>query len=197
MNKKSTRKVVDAFEKNVAEILIFLDEDNLSGFSKKHISWVYEYAIIRLYRDFENFILHCLIAAINQNTQHLTDTTNIEFPEHLTSGVCRYIVVGDGYFDFRGRDGLIKILKKFLPRNHPLVTIISNQNYKCTLEKLSSLRNFAAHNSDQSKKRAINAIPSQKYLASSGSWLKVSNRFEDITDDLISIANDIYQSANN
>ena len=95
-----------------------MDEKNLSSFSDAHITWAHDYGIIRLYREFEDMILNCLVAAINSDTQQLSNTTGIDFPKHITDEVCEFIIVGDGYFDFRGRDGLIKTLKRYLPDNH-------------------------------------------------------------------------------
>ena len=152
MRKKSGRKAAETFNEKVEEIMDFLDEENLSSFSEAHVTWAYDYAIIRLYREFENMILECLIAAINNDTEQLSKKTGISFPKHLTDGVCTYIVVGEGYFDFRGRDGLIGKLKKYLPDDHYLVKIVKKEEYKGALEKLSALRNFAAHHSGSSKR---------------------------------------------
>ena len=34
-------------------------------------------------------------------------------------------MTGRGYFDFKGRDGLIKTLKQYLPDDHYLVEVVS------------------------------------------------------------------------
>lgn len=194
MRKKSGRKASSSFKIQAHEIERFLDENNLSSFSDAHVTWAYDYGIIRLYREFEDMILSCLVAAINSDTQQLSSTTGVDFPKHITDEVCEFIIVGDGYFDFRGRDGLIKTLKKFLPSSHYLVTIAKDQAYKDALEKLSALRNFAAHDSKPSKKSALKAICGQR-LASSGAWLKKQNRFGQISDSLIRFADAVYQQA--
>ena len=175
-------------------IQAFLDSDTLSGFSDAHVSWAHDYAIIRLYREFEKMILNCLVAAINNDTAQLSQTTGISFPKHLTDAVCEYIIVGDGYFDFRGRDGLIKTLKTYLPENHYLVMIVKEGAYRTALEQLSTLRNFAAHDSKPSKERALRAINGQR-MASAGAWLKTQNRFGDMSTSLIHLARKIYRTA--
>ncbi len=194
MKKKSARKASEAFRKNTEKIRTFLETKNLPPLSDEHISWVYDYAIIRLYRDFENLILHYLVAAINNGSEHLSQTTGVEFPKHLKKEVCRYIIVGDGYFNFRKRDDLIRTLRKYLPEDHYLVTIIKKNKYKEALEQLSALRNFAAHDSKPSKKRALEAIGQVK-MGSSGAWLKRQNRFEAILGKLQALADEVSQDA--
>ena len=98
MRKKSAKKAAKDFVSKADEIEKFIDSINLSRLSTKHVTWAHEYAIIRLYREFEDMILNSLIAAINKNTSELSNTTGISFPKHLTDEVCEYIIVGDGYF---------------------------------------------------------------------------------------------------
>ena len=62
-----------------------------------------------------------LKGAINNDTSTLSQTVNIEFPKSLSDAVCEFIVTGGGYFDFKGRDGLIKTLKDYVPSNHYIV----------------------------------------------------------------------------
>ena len=194
MKKKSGKKASEAFKERVQEIEEFLGQQNLSSLSEAHISWAHDYAIIRLYREIEDMILNCLVAAINNDTQQLTQTTGITFPKHITDEVCEYIIVGDGYFDFRGRDGLINTLKRYLPNDHYLVAVVKRPRYRCALERLSALRNFAAHDSKPSKKRALQTVGGQR-LASSGAWLKKQDRFGNILASLKESADEVHQQA--
>ena len=194
MRKKSGRRASAVFKKRVEDIDAFLDQENLSSFSDAHVTWVHDYAIIRLYREFEDMILNCLVAAINSDTQQLAHATGVKFPKHLTDEVCEYIIVKDGYFDLRGRDGLIKTLKMYLPADHYLVTVVKNNAYRGALEKLSALRNLAAHDSKPAKRRALKAIEGQR-LASSGAWLKKQNRFGQISASLRRLADEVHAQA--
>ena len=101
--------------------------------------------------------------------------------------VCEYLIHGDGYFDFAGRDGLIRTIKKVVPTAHWRPTIVSDAAYREPLDKLSALRNFAAHDSAVSKKRALQAI-GQERMASSGAWLKIQNRLDAICTSLKAMA---------
>ena len=194
MRKKSGKKASEEFSKNIQKIKDFLEPKNLSRLSDSHETWMYDYAIIRLYRDFEDMILNCLVASINNDTEQLSSTTNIKFPKNLKDEVCEFIIIGNGYFDFKGRDELIKTIKQYIRDDHYLVKICRKNCYKDALEKLSALRNFAAHDSKPSKKRALKAIGNER-LASSGAWLKKQNRFDSIINHLKKFADDIHQQA--
>lgn len=191
--KKSVKLSAKSFKSSAENIATFVSTVSATQ-SDQHVSWLYNYAIIKLYREFESLILDALVGAINNNTTTVSGTTGISFPRHLTHEVCEFLVTGTGYFDFKGRSGLIKTLKKFVPDTHYLVTIIKKSNYTDALEKLSALRNFAAHESYPSKKAALTAIGGQR-IESSGSWLKHENRFNEIVDRLKALAAEIEGAA--
>ena len=187
-NKKRTNLASDTFHREVEDILVFL-QDARKALGDKHTSWCYDYAIIRLYQQFERFILEAIVAAINNDTAPVSEAIGVHLPKHLTDEVCEYLVVGSGYFDFKGRDGLIKLIKQYFRSNekdanpHYLVRIVSQDGYKDAIEKLTTLRNFAAHASQKAKKTALSATKQQR-IASSGSWLKRQNRFQEITSSI-------------
>jgi len=139
-------------------------------------------------------MLEALVGAINNDTATLTSKTGFEFLRHLTDEICRYLVVGVGYFDFKGRDGLIALLKRFVPDNHYLVIVVKKPKYKDDLNRLSALRNFAAHTSSKSKQAALEATGQQK-ISSSGAWLKKHNRFQSMIVSLKELAQEIHSQA--
>jgi cupin superfamily acireductone dioxygenase involved in methionine salvage len=173
--KKSIKKSAQEFKLQADAISTFLMTVSLN-LSEQHISWLYNYAIIRLYREFEILMLDALVGAINNDTTVLTATSGISFPKHLNDEVCEFLITGTGYFDFKGRDGLIKTLKKFVPDSHYLLTLVKKPIYKDALEQLSALRNFAAHESIPSKTAVLKALRRQR-IHSSGAWLKQKGRF--------------------
>ena len=191
--KKSVKKSAKEFIDHADELQQFVSGPAQS-LSKQQNSWCHDYAVIRLYREFEQMMLSAIVGAINNNTETISSTTGVEFPKHLTDEVCEYIVLGGNYFDFKGRDGLIKILKKFVPSNHYLIDIIKKDKYKKTLEQLSALRNYAAHESSQSKRAVLTAIGQQK-VGSAGSWLKIKGRYTAMSDKLKELAGEIEISA--
>lgn len=192
MRKKSAKRACTWFQEEVQSVRDYALATN--ALSDEHVSWCHEQAIIRLYRAFESLMLSCLICAINNDTDHISKKTGISFPKHLTDEVCEYIIVGDRYFDFRGRDGLIKTLKRYVSNDHYLLTAVSRDEYRQALEQLSALRNFAAHDSYPSKKSALHAT-GQTRMGSAGSWLKRNGRLDGICDSLNALSHDVHDAA--
>jgi cupin superfamily acireductone dioxygenase involved in methionine salvage len=112
--KKSIKLATTDFNAEVDKIINFLNTVS-TGQSDEHISWLHNYSIIRLYKEFEGLMLDALVAAVNNDTSTLEATTDVKFPKHLTDEVCEFLITGTGYFDFKGRPGLIKTLKSFIP----------------------------------------------------------------------------------
>ncbi len=187
--KKSIRRSARRFLREIQDTREFIG--NVSAqMSKSHASWVHEYALLRLYREFERLILECLVGAINNDTDTITSRTGIEFPRHMTDEVCEYLIIGDGYLDFRGRDGLIATLKNFLPDDHYLVGAVSRQRYKQGLERLSALRNFSAHSSAVAKRRAKEAVGAER-IGSAGAWLKSQHRIHTLLVSMAELATEV------
>ena len=191
--KKSIRHCAATFNDAADNIASFLSTVSTAQ-SDQHISWLHNYSIIKLYREFETLVLDALVGAINNDTETIAATVGIDFPKHLTDEVCQFLIVGTGYFDFRGRAGLIGTFKRFIPDDHYLVTIIKKSTYKGALEQLAALRNFATHESPFSKKAALAAIEGKR-IESSGAWLKCEERFEYIRTKLKELALEIKAAA--
>jgi hypothetical protein len=190
--KKSIKLAADAFVDNVEEIQGFFH--GTEGLNEAYKEWCADYAIIRLYLEFEVLMLKTLVGAVNSDTQTISESTGIKFPKHLSEDVCKYVVVGTGYFDFKGRDGLLRTLRKFVPKTHYLYKIIKSSKYKNALEQLSALRNYAAHRSKQAKKAALLATGSAK-IGSAGSWLRVGNRFDTLFSSFTDLSKKIKKQA--
>jgi hypothetical protein len=192
--KKSIRKSAQQFVVLVDGIEAFLTAATVPSLAADHVSWLYDHAIVRLYRYFESLVLEALVGAINNDTGTISARVGIRFPKHLSDEVCAYLLVGDGYFDFRGRDGLIKELKRYVPDPHYLVTIVKQAKYKDSLEQLSALRNLAAHDSSVAKARALDATGAQR-LRCAGAWLKAQGRFSNLCAKLKDLAGEIEAAA--
>lgn len=191
--KKSLKKSAGTFTSKVNEIDGLLREVRSFKISKSVLTAAYELAIIRLYAAFERFMLDCIVGAVNNDTSVLAATAGVSFPKHLTDEVCEYLVVGSGYFDFKGRDGLINRLKQYMPGSHYVVVATKKSGYKNALDRLCALRNFAAHQSTVSKQRAREVAGCN--LGSAGSWLKCEGRYEQIAGSLLGLAREIKLAA--
>jgi hypothetical protein len=191
------KKSVALASKRFIELAEKLDEYYVAvsegtDLTNQEVTWTCEAAIIKLNAYFEHLMLNALVGAINNDTTLLTPPTGVKFPTHLTDEVCEYIVTGGRYFDFRGRDGLLKVLQAYVPKTHYLVRIVGRKKYQDSLDKMIALRNFAAHESSQGKKRAKELVGK---LTASGVWLKKHNRFLDISHDLKELAKELGQAA--
>lgn len=192
MKKKSVKNECDNFREKVKEVRDFIAAT--AHLKKSQVSSCHDQAVIMLYRAFENLMLSCLICSINNDAKQIYQVTGIKFPEHLRQDVCEYIIVGEGYFDFKGRDNLIKILKRYVSDEYYLLVAVRDDQWRETLEQLSALRNFAAHNSSISKKKALKAVNQQR-MGSAGSWLKKRDRLETMCGALDNLANTIHNAA--
>ncbi len=180
--KVSVKKCAADFRANNAAIIEFVQQ--AQSLSDQHQTWCHDQAIIMLYKEFENMVFEALVGAINNDTANtISSVQDIDLPKHLSRAVCEYLVIQDGYFDFKGRSGLIRTLKRYLPDTHYLVMCVHDDKYKGAIEKLFALRNFASHNSSQSKKAIIKVLNQQR-IKSSGAWAKVQGRLHAIIDDL-------------
>ena len=139
-------------------------------------------------------MLDSLSGAINNDLTTFSNLVGVEFPKHLKYESCEFLIIGTGYFDFKGKSGLIGILKKYVPANHYLITITKQTKYHQTLDRLSALRNFAAHDSGKSKNAALKSVGQQR-IRSAGSWLKTQNRMQNIIDKLKELATEIELAA--
>jgi hypothetical protein len=190
--KKSIKLSADHFAEGADAVLDYFDKT--AGLQDQLNEWCADYAIIRLYRGFETLMLDALAGAINNNSATISETAGIEFPKHLNEAVCRYLIVGSGYFDFRGRDGLIKTTKEYVPDSHYILEIIRDAKYRAALEQLSALRNLATHDSSQAKRAAKAAIGGEK-IGSAGSWLRKQSRFKKLCEVLKQLAVDMKKRA--
>lgn len=188
--KQSIKRIAQKFVCETGKIEGFVKTVSDLKMSKEYKSWSYDYAIIRLYREFEQMMLSAIVGVINRNTETIYESTGVKFPKQMNRGACEYLVIGNGYFDFKGRAGLIKILKEYMPKGHYLPKIVGDGKYKGTIEKLSALRNYATHGSKKSKDAAIKAVDAKK-IGTAGNWLNVDSRFENICSKLKELAKEI------
>lgn len=187
--KKSVQGAASRFAEQVQSLEQYYKDVLASDLGAQAKTWACEAAILKLAVYFEHLMLRALVGAINNDTATLSAKAGIEFPRHLTDEVCEYIVTGGRYFDFRGRDGLIRLLKRFVPKDHYLVTIVSQPRYQVTLDRMIALRNLAAHESTAGRKAARQEVHPKIVVA--GVWLKRKNRFLDLTERLLDLADEL------
>ncbi len=126
------REIKKAAKRFIEEVDILLEYNSVvsTGQTDAHKSLILNGAVIQLYRLFEGLMLETLVGAINQDMETFSSKTKVNFPKHLNDEVCEYLVTGGGYFDFKGRDGLIQTIKRHVPDGHYLLTIVKKDQYK-------------------------------------------------------------------
>lgn len=192
--KKSAKYAANAFKNEIDRILVFVQEAEDAKLTDQAMTWTYELALIKTAVAFEHLMLECIVCAVNNDTGTISSQTGINFPKHLTDEVCEYLVTGGGYFDFKGRDGLLKVLRQFMPPTHYLPTAVKDPRFKDALDQLVALRNFAAHESPASKKKVLEVLKIQK-IGSAGAWVKRQGRFQKLASRLTDLADSISAAA--
>ena len=195
MKKKSFKKSAEWFKIQLHEVQSYTqDIDRVTKLSPKSIRWCYSFAVIQVYKAFEEFMLNCLIAAINNDHGPLEERTGVSFPKSLSVSVCEYLIVGDSYFNLKGRDDLTRNIRRYVKKDHFLLKVIQNSSYKKTLDQLFALRNFAAHESNTAKEK-VRKVIEQRRIESSGQWLMIENRLGRIIKKLSNLADEIHRTA--
>lgn len=171
-----------------------------NGLKDADLSFVYDAALIKAWVVFEKFMLTALVAAINQDSAAISARSGVDFPKHLSKKVCEYLVTGGGYFNFNGFGGLVGTVKDYLPDGHWLPKTLQRKTadgksvYAPQVDLFAALRNFAAHESPQSKVRALKATGRARLL-SAGAYLKGGKQFEGITAMVRELAADLEKAA--
>lgn len=185
------KNVCDEFIRDMTEIEGYISRcKTVFSTEDKYLSFCYENAIIMLYKAFERFILRTMISCLNHDHSHFENKHSIKLGKHINDDVCEFLITKGGYFDFKGKGGLYKMLNATIGSSHNISKVIKNPQYGQTIERLCSIRNYAAHNSSQAKKSALEAYGLVR-ISSSGSFLKKKDRFSDLIRELTALANDV------
>jgi hypothetical protein len=178
MRKKSAEVSLTGLQKQISEIRTFLVDAEASAMPIRSLSRCYDQAVIWCYRAFEEFVLDVLVGQINRSPANLYASVGVSFGKNPTAAQCEYLLVGDRYFDFRGHSGLVDVVKKASGRGSAIENAVKVTKHRQCFEILTGLRNYAAHQSDQSKNAALRAMkhwePDRKNLGSGGIWLRVA-----------------------
>lgn len=194
MRKKSGKLSATSAKKRLAETEDFLREVKAAGLSKDALSRAHTTAIVETAITLERLVLDCLVVAINNDVSVIRTESKVNFPAHLQDDVVEYLIVGNGYFDFKGgKGGVVKAVKQYLDDNH-WVTIAVRGLDATQIDRLVALRNWAAHESKQSARKAKAAIGHLR-AHSAGSWCKVGTRMGDLIAAVRSFADEVERSA--
>lgn len=166
---------------------VFAEED-------LYLSYSYENAILMTYKAFEIFVKRIMISCLNHDHSFFEDKYGIALGKHINDDVCEFLITKGGYFDFRGYSGLVDTLKNVLGSTNPFIGVVRKDPYKTHIDQLCAARNYAAHNSRQSKEAAKKAF-GLTTISSAGSCLKKAGRFSNIISGLKGFAAEVKTTA--
>ncbi len=194
MKTVNKNNVCDQFNQALHRVISYIDRCNVVFKEEDlYLSYSYENAIMMVYKSFEVFIERLLISCLNHDHSCFEEKYGIALGKHINDDVCEFLITKGGFFDFKGYNGLIKTLSEILGKGHRLIALIKGSDYKTYIEQLCAIRNYAAHNSKQSKISAKKAFGLQ-LIGTAGSCLKQQNRFPNIVDKLIVLSEEVKQT---
>ena len=194
MNTVNKVDVCNEFIDRINEIDLYIRRCKdvfVSPSDSKYLEYSYENGIIMLYKAFEYFIMRTIIACLNHDHAFFEKKNKVRFGKHINIDVCEFLLTNGGYFDFAGRDGMSKVLAQTIGKEHNIAKVFKKNDYKDTIIQLCALRNYAAHNSNQSKSAAMKSLALSNRIATPGKCLQQNRRFQKIMEGLRLLANDV------
>lgn len=175
---------IEKTEKYIRRCTEVFSDDDL------YLSYSYENAILMIYKSFEEFIIRIMVSCLNHDHSAFEEKHGIALGRHINDDVCEFLITKGGYFDFRGYSGLLDMLKGTIGNDHTFVSTIKKERYKTCINKMCAARNYAAHNSKQSK-NAVKKVFNAQSISSAGSFLKSARRMADIIESLKALADEV------
>jgi hypothetical protein len=118
---------------------------------KKHI---HEAFVLKIYVAWEVLVENLLVECLSRDPSKYAEHKTIKLPKRLTKDVCRGLISGLGYFDFKDTGDLKGKAKKVLVTKYdPFAKIPADAAKK--IDEFYVIRNYLAHYSASSKQSLI------------------------------------------
>jgi hypothetical protein len=125
---------------------------------KKHI---HEAFVLKIYVAWEVLVEKLLVECLSRDPSKYAEYKAIKLPKRLTKDVCRGLISGLGYFDFKDTGDLKGKAKRILvTRLDPFAKIPSDIAKR--IDEFYAIRNYLAHYSESSK-QSLMRIYKNKY----------------------------------
>ena len=154
MKKSSTDKTLDTFEEWMHLYIEFLAKVVRAKQVVKHPfekREVIEAFVLRIAAVWEILAEELMIDCLNRDSSQLGKHLDLTLDKDLPRPVCRAIVAGLNYFDFKSTGDLKKKAKRILAPSHNPFKAISKGNGQ-RIDEFFALRNYLAHYSQQSRR---------------------------------------------
>ena len=111
---------------------------------------IHEAFVLKIYVAQEVLVENLFVECLSRDPSKYAEYKGIRLAKRLTKDVCRSLVSGLGYFDFKDTGDLKGKAKKVLaPRYNPFKMIPSDEGKK--IDEFCVIRNYLAHYSNSSK----------------------------------------------
>jgi hypothetical protein len=111
---------------------------------------IHEAFVLKIYVSWEVLVESLFVECLSCDPSGYAEQKSITLPKKLTRNICRGLISGLGYFDFKDTADLKGKAKKVLaPRYNPFKMIPSDEGKK--IDEFCIIRNYLAHYSDSSK----------------------------------------------
>jgi hypothetical protein len=125
---------------------------------KKHI---HEAFVLKIYVAWEVLVENLFVDCLSRDPSQYALYKTVKLPKKLTRDVCRGLVSGLGYFDFKDtRDLKGKAKRVLVEKYNPFVKISSSDAAK--IDEFCTIRNYLAHYSDSSR-QSLGRMYKNKY----------------------------------
>jgi len=136
-----------------------------------------EATLLKLCAYWESFVDHELLDCVNIDSSKLRDHLDARLPRNLNRELCRAILFGDGYLDFKSVGALKGYAKKILPKKTNPFRLIDDPSSR-KIDEFFIIRNYLSHYSFAAKRsltRMYRKNYKMRYFREPGTFLFARN----------------------
>ena len=122
---------------------------------------IFEAFVLSVCADWEYMVENLLIDCLNKDTSMYSEYTGFSISKHITRDICKAILIGISYLDFKSTDQLKKLSKSILIQSCNPFLLIPSSNCK-KIDELFTIRNYLAHRSFAAR-RSLADLYKRKY----------------------------------
>lgn len=120
-----------------------------------------ESVLLRLCANWESFVDEHIVDCVNVDHTQLKEFLGVRIPAHPSKDLCRGLIFGDGYRDFRSFGDLKGFTKRVLPKkSNPFLAI--KPVHARRIDEVYRIRNYLSHYSAKGR-RALMAMYRDRY----------------------------------
>lgn len=157
MRKSSVQATFDQYEYwlgvNVELLARIINAKRVVG-NERDKKELIEAFVFKLVAIWEVFIQDLMIDLLNRDSSQYADYTSNRLQKHLPRPVCRAMIEGLGYYDFRGVADIKRVAKNILVgSNNAFKAIPQNDGEK--IDEFARMRNYLAHYSTVARRNLM------------------------------------------